>query len=110
MNDEMLERVCAHLNEDPENVTSYRVYGDRVVLVVDHGIHGPHKYSVPLGELSDIVEDVPEEEAVDATDAARKLAEEYNLDLRTISGSGKDGRILIRDVRDALGGVECTDL
>jgi len=108
MNDEMLERVCAHLNEDPENVTSYRVYGDRVVLVVDHGIHGPRKYSVPLEDLPELPPEYPPD--LDATEAAWLLAAEHGVDLRTISGSGKDGRILTRNVRDALGGVECTDL
>lgn len=38
---------------------------------------------------------------VDATDAARKLAEECGLDLQAIEGTGKDGRIVLADVRQA---------
>ena len=41
-------------------------------------------------------------EEPDATDAAAELADEANLDLSTIEGTGKNGRILKSDVTDAL--------
>ena len=39
---------------------------------------------------------------VDITDAARELAEEHGVDLSTIEGTGKDGRILKGDVEKAI--------
>jgi len=39
---------------------------------------------------------------IDATDAARELAEEHGIDLETIEGSGKDGRIVKGDVEATI--------
>lgn len=45
----------------------------------------------------------PDAEAeVDITNAARELAEEHDLDLSAIEGTGKDGRILKGDVQKAI--------
>lgn len=41
---------------------------------------------------------VPEATEIDATATARKLAEESGIDLATIKGSGKEGRILKSDI------------
>lgn len=38
-------------------------------------------------------------EEIDATDSARELAEEHDIDLATIAGSGQDGRIIKADVQ-----------
>ena len=46
----------------------------------------------------------PMEQEADATDAASELASEYGLDLAAVEGSGHEGRILVSDVRDAVGG------
>ncbi len=56
-------------------------------------------------------EAAPESEAaertpVDITPVARKLAEEHGIDLATIEGTGKDGRILKSDVDKAIGAKE----
>lgn len=40
-------------------------------------------------------------EAVDATDAARELAEKEDVDLSGVEGTGADGRVLKSDVEDA---------
>ena len=42
-----------------------------------------------------------EEDPVEATDAARRRADELGLDLSGIEGTGSGGRILVRDVEDA---------
>lgn len=42
------------------------------------------------------------EGAAEITDAARELAEAHGIDLSTIEGSGKDGRILKSDVERAI--------
>jgi len=39
---------------------------------------------------------------VDITDAARELADEHGIDITTIEGTGKDGRVLKSDVQDAV--------
>lgn len=39
---------------------------------------------------------------VDATDAARRLAEENEINLRDIEGSGVDRRVTVEDVRAAI--------
>ena len=51
-----------------------------------------------------VVEEAPTEEpsAVDATDTARSLAEESGIDLSTLDGTGKGGRILKSDVAKAI--------
>lgn len=41
-------------------------------------------------------------EEVDVTDAARELAEEQGIDLASLEGTGKDGRILKGDVEKAI--------
>lgn len=45
-----------------------------------------------------------ERKEIDATPRAIKLAEELQVDLDLVNGSGKDGRILVQDVREALSG------
>lgn len=40
--------------------------------------------------------------AIEITDAARELAEEHGIDLASVEGSGKDGRILKTDVQKAI--------
>lgn len=42
-----------------------------------------------------------EEPKVQASDAARRVAEEEGVDLATVQGTGKDGNITVEDVRDA---------
>ena len=102
MND-YLKRACAALDEDPAAVLSYRVYAERIALVVDHGIRGCPKFSVPLSALPapDPQPDVPDP-VPDATDAARDLAAVRGLDLRTLKGTGAGGRILKADVEAVL--------
>jgi 2-oxoacid dehydrogenase-like protein with E3 subunit-binding domain len=46
------------------------------------------------------------EEDVEATDAARNLAEENNVDLTSVKGTGVDGKITVEDVREAIELIE----
>ncbi len=46
--------------------------------------------------------EAPEAGELDITDAARELAEEHGIDLASVEGSGKDGRILKTDVQKAI--------
>lgn len=74
---------------------------------------GTHPYpaqetalAAPVSEV--IPEDFPPEEVnlsdstVDATAAARELAENEGIDLNKLTGSGSEGRITINDVRKAI--------
>jgi pyruvate/2-oxoglutarate dehydrogenase complex dihydrolipoamide acyltransferase (E2) component len=53
-------------------------------------------------ERYDPSEEGSSSEEVDATDGARTLADEEDVDLTALEGSGKDGRITKADVKDAL--------
>ncbi len=55
----------------------------------------PAKTPVEPAEAADAGE-------LDITDAARELAEEHGIDLASVEGSGKDGRILKTDVQKAI--------
>ena len=72
--------------------------------------------NLELPDLGDTVEEVteesaeqyeyesqtePVEEEPDATDAARKKAEELGVDLSEVEGSGAGGRITVKDVMSA---------
>ena len=46
--------------------------------------------------------------ALAANPAAKKLAEENNLDLASVTGTGKDGRILKEDVQNAIASTKAT--
>jgi hypothetical protein len=79
---------------------------------------GTHRY--PAVETSPVSATVPEESLpepfpaedsiesrpvsvkVKATDAARALAEQEDVDLTTLAGTGADGKIVINDVRKAI--------
>jgi len=90
-----LERACAVLGENPGDVMAHAVYNDHITIVVDHGIAGCPQFTVRL-------DDLPEEKDIDATAAAVTLAEKHGVDLRNVTGTGQDGRILLNDVRAAI--------
>jgi large subunit ribosomal protein L20 len=46
------------------------------------------------------------EEDIEATEAARRKAEELNVDLSSVEGTGQGGRITVGDVEKAAGGDE----
>lgn len=60
------------------------------------------------GDIGEPVELEPAEEGEegedgpDATDAARQLAEENDVDLSEVEGTGADGRITVGDVKNAI--------
>ena len=46
---------------------------------------------------------------VEATEAAERKAEELDMDLSEVEGTGSEGQILVEDVEDAAGEVKATD-
>ena len=63
----------------------------------------PVEVEAPVVEAEPaVVEPVEAPAEVDATDTARSLAEENGIDLATIEGTGKEGRILKADVAKAI--------
>jgi large subunit ribosomal protein L21 len=61
---------------------------------VEAGV-APSKAKAPAAEPAAPVE-------IEATDTARTLAEEHGIDLATLEGTGKEGRILKSDVEKAI--------
>jgi pyruvate dehydrogenase E2 component (dihydrolipoamide acetyltransferase) len=58
------------------------------------------------------VETSEETEEVEATDAAERRADELDVDLSEVEGSGAEGRVLVEDVEEAAdeeGKVHATD-
>jgi large subunit ribosomal protein L21 len=53
--------------------------------------------------------EVEAEEEIDVTGAAEELAGEHGIDLATLEGTGKDGRILKSDVQEAVEGAEAAE-
>lgn len=56
----------------------------------------------PKEEVEVVVNNTKQMNDVDVADSAAKLANEYGVDLSSVSGTGKDGRILKRDVQAVL--------
>jgi large subunit ribosomal protein L20 len=46
---------------------------------------------------------------VDATEAAERKAEELDVDLSEVEGTGSEGNVLVEDVEDAAGEIKATD-
>jgi pyruvate/2-oxoglutarate dehydrogenase complex dihydrolipoamide acyltransferase (E2) component len=93
--DELIRLACDLLDVDTEDVLSSKVYDDQVVFVVRQG----YKFFIPRDDLA-----IPEPVEVIATTEARAYAKMHGVDLSTIQGSGRGGRILVRDVREAING------
>ena len=58
------------------------------------------------GEIEGSVVETPDQSAaeVEATDAARRKAENLGVDLTQVEGTGAGGRVLVRDVQEAAKG------
>lgn len=70
---DVLERACAKLGVSPEQVLKHRLEGDSLVLVVDNGIAGCPKFTIPLSDLPEPQAEQPKEENNDAiTSSARR--------------------------------------
>ena len=66
---------------------------------VDQGAPSAPPAVVPTAEeVSNPLSDVS---VVDATPAAQTAAEDLNVDLNEVDGSGTDGKVLVSDVKDA---------
>lgn len=76
------------------------------------GTAQPHVYRADMGEgiPTQRIKTASEASAdntaddINATDAARTLADENEINLRDIEGSGVDGRVTVEDVRAAIAG------
>lgn len=55
------------------------------------------------------VEEVRIVALVEATAPAQALANDLGVDVQEVTGTGEDGRVLVRDVRDYVAAVEAQD-
>jgi pyruvate/2-oxoglutarate dehydrogenase complex dihydrolipoamide acyltransferase (E2) component len=91
---------------DAGRVLSRATYEDRIALVFQAG----YKVVVPLSEIAPVVEpvvaaviDAPVERVeVQASPAAVRLAKKNGLALTSITGTGKNGKVTVADVRKAM--------
>jgi large subunit ribosomal protein L20 len=78
---------------EPQGVTEVEASG-----AAERGAEG----GVVVGEVEEAAEEEGKEEGkVNATEAAGRKAEELGVDLRSVEGTGKDGRITVGDVEKA---------
>jgi len=95
--DKLLRAAVGYIQDrrdDTGQVLSHRVYDDHIAVVIEPG----YKYVIGLDELH-----LSEPEA---TPAAARLATDHNLNLTTIVGTGKNGRITVPDVQEAKDAIE----
>jgi len=90
----ILLAACEKLNVPPDRVDAYHIYPTEIVIVASYGKLGPRKYRVPLSELE-------QQQPVNATAGAKRLAADLGIALDFVTGTGKGGRITIADVRKA---------
>lgn len=112
MDKDLAERAARYLGVELQDVIVCRREGEIVTVVVNPG----PEYYIPIVELeamdAEVVGQVPEvgeaqEARPEATDAAVALAREAGIDLQTVAGTGKDGKITIGDVRSAVDDAKC---
>lgn len=92
--------TIVHENGD----TSEIACGPNATISVDHtdpvaGLVTDGKFS--LEGITDVILSDASLAEPDATDAAARKAEELGVDLATVDGTGKDGRVTVNDVEAA---------
>lgn len=95
-----LDSALSALEQNPELINARRETEGRKEI---EGPVGAGTAAEPTRDTEDGPDEEPEREngEVEATDAARRKAEELGVDLSSIEGSGQRGRILLRDVQKA---------
>ena len=93
--DQLAEIACDLLGIDSADVIKLCLTDDDVVLVVRQG----QQYYIPRAELV-----IPEPAEVIATTEAQAVAHMLGIDITTVTGTGRGGRVLVRDVREATNG------
>jgi len=102
----LVDEAIAWIKErrpDAGDELSYRLYADMISIVIAPG----YKYQIPLDELRRRVSarvPIPACAGMRFTAAAGKLAHEHDINLKTITGTGKAGLITVADVRSAING------
>ena len=91
----MYEQIAQYKNVAIEQVIEYKERGANVTVLINYGIGGIKKYTIPLSELSP-PEDEPE---LNATDGALELIAELEIDVNGLIEHYGTKRITTRDVR-----------
>ena len=72
---------------------------------VQRRIEGDRRQAAATAEPEEQKQDTE----VEATEAAERKAEELDVDLSEVEGTGSEGNVLVEDVEDAAGEVKATD-
>ncbi len=92
--------------EFPTGTTAVLVNGkhvpvDEYLARVGEGAQAPAK-APALADVRAQTEPVDKSVEIDATDSAKSLASEHDIDLAAVTGTGSNGRILKSDVEKAI--------
>ncbi len=98
-----IERALAAIEQNPGLLDAALKEANRAVGEIEGSGEPARDATDETGGGADEGAETAEESAteVEATDAARRKAEELGVDLSRIEGSGAGGRILVRDVKEA---------
>ena len=97
--DKYKEVIAAHFNVDSAQVVALRVYEDHLNILIDYGIGGIKKYTMPLP--------VARHHPVNATRGALSLCEENEIDPQAVQDwLGTADRVGVQTVRDYLEEVQ----
>ncbi|SHK48120.1 pyruvate dehydrogenase complex dihydrolipoamide acetyltransferase [Rhodothermus profundi] len=104
--------LIAVLGEEGEDISEILArYSGKAEVPAEKGAAEPAQPAAPQAEPARVGDGAPAPTAaagdgaelrIKASPLARKLAKEYGLDLRTIQGTGPEGRIVRRDIEAAL--------
>jgi large subunit ribosomal protein L20 len=70
---------------------------------------GPGRQSAEQPAQAEESDSPAQSAEVEATEAAERKADELDVDLTEVEGSGSDGRVLVEDVEEAGGEISATD-
>ena len=94
----ILSQALETLDNNPHILEGLARIAQETAGTAERAIEGP---AGGIGETPDQEADDDDTGEPDATDAARRKADELGIDLSQVEGTGSGGRILVRDVKEA---------
>jgi pyruvate/2-oxoglutarate dehydrogenase complex dihydrolipoamide acyltransferase (E2) component len=94
----ILSQTLDTIDNNPQILQNIARIAEETAGTAERALEGP---AGEIGETPDQEPEDRESSEPDATDAARRKAEELGIDLSRVEGTGSGGRILVRDVTEA---------